>query len=122
MLDRPGFGGHVLLSRLAGGQSFEEAIPNLGFPTTISKLGSPGNAAVVFPRRLSWRLCPDSSQTAIPCGQEKEVTAPLYVLPPNFSHVPPSFCCPTPGFDQSHTPAGKILLMRTISSAVKATL
>lgn len=31
MLDRPGFGWHVLLSRLAGGQSFQEAIPNFGF-------------------------------------------------------------------------------------------
>jgi len=31
MLDRPGFGWHVLLSRLAGGQSFAEAIPNFGF-------------------------------------------------------------------------------------------
>ena len=31
MLDRPGFGWHVLLSRLAGGQSFGEAIPNFGF-------------------------------------------------------------------------------------------
>ena len=31
MLDRPGFGWHVLLSRLAGGQTFAEAIPNFGF-------------------------------------------------------------------------------------------
>jgi len=31
MLDRPGFGWHVLLSRLAGGQTFGEAIPNFGF-------------------------------------------------------------------------------------------
>ncbi len=31
MLDRPGFGWHVLLSRLANGQSFSEAIPNFGF-------------------------------------------------------------------------------------------
>ena len=31
MLDRPGFGWHVLLSRLADGQSFAEAIPNFGF-------------------------------------------------------------------------------------------
>jgi tetratricopeptide (TPR) repeat protein len=31
MLDRPGFGWHVLLSRLADGQSFKEAIPNFGF-------------------------------------------------------------------------------------------
>ena len=31
MLDRPGFGWHVLLSRLANGQSFGEAIPNFGF-------------------------------------------------------------------------------------------
>jgi tetratricopeptide (TPR) repeat protein len=31
MLDRPGFGWHVLLSRLAGGESFAEAIPNFGF-------------------------------------------------------------------------------------------
>jgi tetratricopeptide (TPR) repeat protein len=31
MLDRPGFGWHLLLSRLAGGQSFAEAIPNFGF-------------------------------------------------------------------------------------------
>jgi hypothetical protein len=31
MLDRPGFGWHILLSRLAGGQTFAEAIPNFGF-------------------------------------------------------------------------------------------
>ena len=31
MLDRPGFGWHVLFSRLAGGQTFAEAIPNFGF-------------------------------------------------------------------------------------------
>jgi tetratricopeptide (TPR) repeat protein len=31
MLDRPGFGWHLLLSRLSGGQSFAEAIPNFGF-------------------------------------------------------------------------------------------
>jgi tetratricopeptide (TPR) repeat protein len=31
MLDRPGFGWHVLLSRLANGQTFAQAIPNFGF-------------------------------------------------------------------------------------------
>jgi hypothetical protein len=31
LLDRPGFGWHVLFSRLAGGQAFAEAIPNFGF-------------------------------------------------------------------------------------------
>jgi hypothetical protein len=31
MLDRAGFGWHVLLSQLAGGQSFAEAIPSFGF-------------------------------------------------------------------------------------------
>ena len=31
MLDRPGFGWHVLLGRLAGGRTFAEAIPNFGF-------------------------------------------------------------------------------------------
>ncbi len=31
LLDRPGFGWHVLFSRLAGGQTFAEAIPNFGF-------------------------------------------------------------------------------------------
>ena len=31
MMDRPGFGWHVLLSRLAGGQTFADAIPNFGF-------------------------------------------------------------------------------------------
>jgi tetratricopeptide (TPR) repeat protein len=31
MLDRAGFGWHILLSRLAGGQTFAEAIPNFGF-------------------------------------------------------------------------------------------
>lgn len=31
MLDRPGFGWPALLSRIAGGQSFAEAIPNFGF-------------------------------------------------------------------------------------------
>ena len=31
MMDRPGFGWHVLFSRLAGGQTFADAIPNFGF-------------------------------------------------------------------------------------------
>ena len=31
MMDRPGVGWHVLLSRLANGQTFAEAIPNFGF-------------------------------------------------------------------------------------------
>ena len=31
MLDRPGFGWPALLSRLAGGQTFADAIPNFGF-------------------------------------------------------------------------------------------
>ena len=31
MMDRPGFGGPNLMSRLAGGQSFADAIPSFGF-------------------------------------------------------------------------------------------
>jgi tetratricopeptide (TPR) repeat protein len=31
MMDRPGFGWHILFSRLAGGQTFADAIPNFGF-------------------------------------------------------------------------------------------
>jgi hypothetical protein len=44
-----------------------------------------------------------------------------YVPPLNFSQVPLSFCCSTPGFDQSHTPVEKIFRARVISSDVKAT-
>ena len=40
----------------------------------------------------------------------------------NTCQVPVSRCCPTPGFDQSHTPDGKILRSRVISSAVNVTL
>ena len=40
----------------------------------------------------------------------------------NTCQVPASRCCPTPGFDQSHTPAGKILRSRAISSAVNVAL
>jgi tetratricopeptide (TPR) repeat protein len=41
MLDRPGFGWHLLLSRLADGQTFAEAIPNFGFSYEDLEAGFP---------------------------------------------------------------------------------
>ena len=43
-------------------------------------------------------------------------------VPPKSASCRSAGCCSTPGFDQSHTPPGKIRLSRAISSAVNVTL
>ena len=46
----------------------------------------------------------------------------VLMLAQNDCHVPVGFTCPTPGFDQSQTPSGKIFFRRDTSAAATFTL